>query len=67
MTKLIQYTELQKVTKKVIQAIYRPVKKKLKRSANAKIEISINGNNKSPQIYTLSQFLTISENNYGIY
>ena len=55
------------MTKKVIRAIYRPEEKKLKRYMNVGIELSINGNTESPQIYTLPRFLTIWENNSGIY
>ena len=54
-------THTKKVTKKVTWAIYRSDEKKLKSNWKVEIEFPINDNTKSPQIYTLPQFLTISE------
>ena len=56
-----------KVAKNVTWAIYRPEEKLLKRYWKDGNEFSINDNTKSPQIYTLPQFLSMSEKNYGIY
>ena len=63
---LTQFTDQQKVTKNVTWAIYRPDEKKLKGYCKVRIELSINDNTKSPQIYTLPPFLSMSENNCGI-
>ena len=64
---LIQFTGQQKGTKKVTWAIYRPDQKKLKMCWKVGIELSINDNTKIPQIYTLPQFLSMSEKNRGIF
>ena len=64
---LIQFTDQRKVTKKVTWAIYRPDEKKLKLHWKVGIELSINDNSKSHQIYTLPQFLSMSEKYCGIY
>ena len=56
-----------KVATNATWAIYRPDEKHLKRYWKDGIEFSINDNTKSPQIYTLPQFLSMSEKNYGIY
>ena len=61
------FIDQQKATKKTIQAIYRADKKKLKKYWESGIELSINDVTKSPQIYTLSLFLSMSEKNSGIY
>ena len=63
---LIQFTDQQKVTKNVTWAIYNLDEKKLKGYCKVRIELSINDNTESPQIYTLPQFLIMSENNCGI-
>ena len=65
---LTQFTDQQKGTKKETWAIYRPDEKKAKKKSwKVGIELSINEKTKIPQIYTLSQFLSISEKNCGIY
>ena len=48
-------------------AIYIPDEKKLKRYWEVGIKLSINDNTRSPKIYTLPQFLSMSEKNYRIY
>ena len=53
--------------KKVTWAIFRPDEKKLKWYWKIGIEFSKIDNTKSPQIYTLPQFLSTSEKNCGIY
>ena len=63
---LIQFTDQQKVTKNVTWAIYNLDEKKLKGYCKVRIELSINDNTESLQIYTLPQFLSMSENNCGI-
>ena len=63
---LIQFTDRQKVTENVTWAIYKPDEKKLKGYFKVRIELSINDNTKSPQIYKLPQFPSMSENNCGI-
>ena len=45
----------------MIQAIYRPDEKKLKKYWEVGIELPINDNTKSPHIHTLSQFLSMPE------
>ena len=50
------YTDQQKGTKKVTWTIYRS-----KKCWKVGIELSINDNTKIPQIYTLPQFLSMSE------
>ena len=43
--------------------IYKPDEKRLKGYWKVRIELSINNNSKSPQIYTLPQFLGMWQNN----
>ena len=62
-TQLIQFTGRQKVTKKFTDQ----KKKSYKKYWKDGIELSINENIKSPQIYTLPQFRNMSEKNCGIY
>ena len=62
-TQLIQFTGRQKVTKKFTDQ----KKKSYKKYWKDGIELSINDNTKSPQIYTLPQFLSMSGKNCGIY
>ena len=66
-TQPIQFIDQQKGTKKVTCAIYKPDEKKLKKYWKVGIELSINDNTKSPEIYTLPQFLSMSEKYCGIY
>ena len=56
-------TGRQKVTKKFTDQ----KKKSYKKYWKDGIELSINDNTKSPQIYTLPQFRNMSEKNCGIY
>ena len=63
----MQFTDQQKVTKRVTWAIYKPDEKKAKKILESGIELSINDNAKSQEIYTLPQFLSMSEKNCGIY
>ena len=64
---LIQITDQRKLTKKVTRAICRPDEITLKKYQKVGIELSINDNAKSHEIYTLPQFLSMSENYCGIY
>ena len=48
-------------------AIYIPDEKKLKRYWEVGIKLSINDNTRNPKIYTLPQFLSMSEKNCRIY
>ena len=45
----------------------RPIEKNLKKYWKVRIELSINNSTKIPQIYTLPQFLSMSQKNCGIY
>ena len=53
--------------KKWLEQFTDQMKKGKKKYWKVGIELSINGNTKIPQIYTLPQFLSMSEKNCGIY
>ena len=65
--KLRQFTDQQQVEKKLLEQFTDRMQKSWKMYWKVGIELSINDNTKSPQIYTLPQFLSMPEKNCGVY